>query len=247
MHVSTSGTLAHRTAEPQGRRVTRASTTLIVFLAPVVAREMATGGTDANIEVGSANMTRSRAIADFDVHVVPVDITKTQLLENALRQVDESWAVKQFKEMFQDKMYGMNDTKISVALIGLETWAAVAAVMTKYQTQPGFSVDKYFPENVAAVIDGQHRRHVLMLDDVRATNGDIVLAKLYTRKDGVRYRSGLSVAGTRAEPHGSAREGDVSAGSRVRWSVVHQGAPRFGKPGLRKRDREGPPADLRER
>ncbi len=50
-----------------------------------------------------------------------MDITKTQLLENALRQVDESWAVKQFKEMFQDKMYGMNDMKISVALIGLES------------------------------------------------------------------------------------------------------------------------------
>ncbi len=56
------------------------------FLAPVVAREIATGGTDANIEVGSANMTRFRAIANFDVHVVPVDMTKTQLLENALRQ-----------------------------------------------------------------------------------------------------------------------------------------------------------------
>ncbi len=82
---------------------------------------MATGGADANIEVGSANMTRSRAIADFDVHVVSVDITKTQLLENAPRQVDESWAVKQFKEIFQHKMYRMNDTKISVALIGLET------------------------------------------------------------------------------------------------------------------------------
>ncbi len=46
------------------------------------------------------------------------------------------------------------------------------------------AVDKYFPENVAEVIDGQHRRHMLMLDDVRATNGDIVLEKLYTRKDG---------------------------------------------------------------
>ncbi len=81
---------------------------------------MASVGTDANIVVGSANMTRSRAIAEFHVHVVPVNITKTRLLENALRQVDEKWAVKQFKKIFQDTMYRMNDTKMSVALIGLE-------------------------------------------------------------------------------------------------------------------------------
>ncbi len=51
----------------------------------------------------------------------------------------------------------MNDSEDSVALIGLETRAAVAAVMNKYQTRAQTSsVDKYFPENVAAVSTGQH-------------------------------------------------------------------------------------------
>ncbi len=82
---------------------------------------MATGGTDANIEVGSANMTRSRAIADFASMTFLWISRRRSCSRTRLRQVDESWAVKQFKEMFHDKMYGMNDTNISVALIGLES------------------------------------------------------------------------------------------------------------------------------
>ncbi len=84
----------------------------------------------------------TRDIKENNVITVPLDVSKTELMEDAVRLVEKNSSESLFNEAPHEGKYGVGSSNCSVAIIGLHVLEPVQALLERYGSETEFSIDK---------------------------------------------------------------------------------------------------------
>ncbi len=134
-------------------------------------------------ETTGGGAAKTRDFRDYVYHKIYVDITKDQIMANAVRVVNKEDAENMYREDFKDGRYGGGGQLISVAALRGPCWKTVEAQIKEHEGDD-ICADALFAGADVVVVDVQHRHHVLNLEEVLMAPGHRHPVNFYTTVDG---------------------------------------------------------------